>query len=297
MEYIKIRADFKYAEKGRLYRTFLVAKDMGLFELGCHIVSALNGTMEHCFLFRHGKTEMVQAPFMEDPFPGIKFLWMGQYRVEDLPERFDFEYDTGDGWYFCCKKYKKTVVASFDSSPRIVILEGAGQGIWEDNIGTLYAYFDGMLDPNAKAEQFEDEENGYYLPWNVSIEKWGDYDAPLDTSTFQHCENPDWEGLWQNELAYAKKLKLDKAKKDPRPFQIDIDEFLRFQYFNMLADIFPYAFNEQAVFDHAREKCGKKWSVPYQKAFKEEFLKRFDEKDAKELFAAIEKHFDDDGKQ
>ena len=51
VKYIKIRADFKYAEKGRFYRVFLVKEDMPLGELGEFIVTIFGGTMEHYFLF------------------------------------------------------------------------------------------------------------------------------------------------------------------------------------------------------------------------------------------------------
>ena len=47
VKYIKIRADFKYAKKGRFYRTFLVREDIGLGELGELIVDIFGGTMEH----------------------------------------------------------------------------------------------------------------------------------------------------------------------------------------------------------------------------------------------------------
>ena len=51
-KYFKIRADFKYANKGRFYRTFLVREDIGLGELGEFIVDIFGGTMEHFFLYR-----------------------------------------------------------------------------------------------------------------------------------------------------------------------------------------------------------------------------------------------------
>ena len=110
MEYIKLRLDFKYAEKGRFYRVFLVPKGIGLFELGCHLVNALKGTHEHPFLYRCGKVEFVPAGFMEDPIDD--WLWMGQYTIDDLKDTFEFEYDTGDGWDFRCKKYKKPYMNS-----------------------------------------------------------------------------------------------------------------------------------------------------------------------------------------
>lgn len=291
MEYIKIRADFKFAEKGRLYRIFLVPKGIGLYEMGCHIVSIFNGALEHCFLYVHGKTEFVQAPFMEDSFPGICQFWMGHYTVEDLPDTFDFEYDTGDGWYFKCKKYRSTVKADYEGEPRIVILEGAGQGIWEDNISTLDAYFEGKLDPNAEAKDFEDEERCFYLPWNVSIEKWGDYDAPLDPDLFERSEDTMWETSWKEELKYAKRLGLDKVKKDPDPFHRLISEdIVRKAFMDTLAETLAYAFRREDVIKKAEDMYGKKiGNDRYKAAFEEEITKVLTPKAVEKLFKDIEK--------
>lgn len=52
IKYIKIRADFKYAEKGRFYRTFLVKDDADLGTLGELIVDIFGGTLEHFFLYK-----------------------------------------------------------------------------------------------------------------------------------------------------------------------------------------------------------------------------------------------------
>ena len=64
---------------------------------------------------------------------------MNFYAIEDLGERFSFLYDAG-----------------------------AGVGIWEDNIGTLYTYLEGDISPDFNGE---DEERGIYKPWNLSIDR------------------------------------------------------------------------------------------------------------------------------
>lgn len=74
-----------------------------------------------------------------------------------------------------CKKYKRKV--ELDSKEDIIVLTGAGQGIWEDNIRSLYALFSGEISP---LENHEDENKGIYFPWNFEIEKFGDFDMPLD---------------------------------------------------------------------------------------------------------------------
>lgn len=285
MEYIKIRADFRYAEKGRLYRVFLVPPNMNLFELGCRIVGIFQGTLEHCFLYTHGKTQLVPASFMEDTFPGIKAYWMGQYAVENLPDTFDFEYDTGDGWVFRCKKYKTVVNTEYEGDPRIIVLEGKGQGIWEDNITTLYAYFEGKLKPDDIAE--ESEEEGYYLPWNVSIEKWGDYDAPIDLDLI---EDITWEDSWREEKEYAAQLGLDKVRKEPDPFHLYFSEDnIRFAFKNTLADTLAYAYGYEGVIKKAKEIYGDPIGEDrYRTIFSEEIDKVLTPEVLEKLFLAID---------
>ncbi len=175
MNYTKIRLDFKYGPKNRFYRVVLVKGDPDLFKLGVELGTAVGAMFEHCFLItcNRRKTQYVMAPFMEDPIDGYKYL--GNYHLSDLPDNFDYEYDTGDGWDFSCKKYKQKVEVK--SKKNIILIDGAGQGIWEDHICTLFALFNGEIDPDCDEE---DEENGIYKPWNAPIDKYGDFDLPLD---------------------------------------------------------------------------------------------------------------------
>ncbi len=175
MAYTKIRLDFEYGPKGRFYRVVLVKGNPDLYRLGVYFGSALGATFEHAFMITSKKRDVsyVPAAFMEDPFDGYKYL--GKYHLSDLEDNFRFEYDTGDGWDFLCKRYKKTV--ELDSEQDIIILEGKGQGIWEDNIGTLYGLFDGTVNPNSTRES---DKKGIYKPWNFEIKRFGDFDLPLN---------------------------------------------------------------------------------------------------------------------
>ncbi len=174
MIYTKIRMDFKYGPKNRFYRIVLVKGNPDLFELGICLGLAVGATYEHCFLITTKESSYVMAPFMEDPLDGYKYL--RKYHLSDLPDHFDYEYDTGDGWDFACKRYKETVELK-NTRQKIIVLEGKGQGIWEDDIGSLYALFEGEIDPELSNE---DEEKGIYKPWNYEIDKFGDFDLPLD---------------------------------------------------------------------------------------------------------------------
>ena len=190
MIYTKIRADFKYGPKGRFYRVILVKEDINLYNLGVGLGLALGAEFEHCFLITEGNInkEYVMAAFMVDPMPSYKYL--ANYTLNDLGDKFCYEYDNGDGWDFICKKYKRKV--ELDSKKDIIVLEGAGQGIWEDNIGSLYALFSGEINP---LEDHEDEDKGIYFPWNFEIEKFGDFDMPLDIEKLNQDINIHYKKL------------------------------------------------------------------------------------------------------
>lgn len=184
MKYLKLRLDFKYAEKGRFYRVVLVRRGLSLRTLGCYLVEALGGTLEHMFLYWDKNIQYIDESRMDEDsiFGSIHSIIerdYTKYTIDDLPQHFEFDYDTGDGYDFNVTKYKREVELDdeeYEDIP-LVILEGKGQGIWEDHIGTLYALFNGELDPNSIDPN---EEEGYYPPWNYKIEKYGDFDNELN---------------------------------------------------------------------------------------------------------------------
>ena len=182
IKYIKIRADFKYAKKGRFYRTFLVREDIGLGELGELIVNIFGGTLEHFFLYRLKDKSYLPSSWVDE------WNYLGRHinepfkdkSINDLPDSFMFIYDTGDGWDFDCKKYKQIVtkiIKDDEDIPTGFVLDGKGMGIWEDNIRSLYAYFDGEIDKDYNQE---DNNRGIYKPWNFQIDKYSEFDNPID---------------------------------------------------------------------------------------------------------------------
>ena len=198
MKYTKIRLDFKYGPKDRFYRVVLIKGNPDLFKLCVMFGTALGATFEHAFLITSTlKNWYVEAGFMEEPLDGYKYL--GNYKLYDLPEKFCFEYDTGDGWRFDCKRYKRLV--ELDSNEEVVLLEGAGQGIWEDNIGTLYALFDGEIDKDYNQE---DEENGIYKPWNYHINKYSEFDLPLSIDDENKRISAEFKGNYKDLLKSEK---------------------------------------------------------------------------------------------
>lgn len=182
IKYFKIRADFKYAAKGRFYRTFLVREDINLGELGELIVDIFGGTLEHFFLYRLKDKSLLPSSWVDE------WNYMGNRNnetfkdktIKDLPKRFVFEYDTGDGWDFDCKIYKTIVTKEIENDediPTGFVLDAKGMGIWEDNIRSLYAYLEGEIDKDFDAE---DEERGIYKPWNFDIKKYSEFDDQVD---------------------------------------------------------------------------------------------------------------------
>ena len=182
VNYIKIRADFKYATKGRFFRTFLVREDIGLGELGEMIVDIFGGTMEHFFMYSTKEKSYIPSSWMDqwNDVSTHQHEPLKNKSIKDLPDNFIFIYDTGDGWDFDCKIYKTKVTKTFDDDediPTAFVTDAKGMGIWEDNIRSLYAYFDGEIDKDYNGE---DEEKGIYKPWNYDIDKYSEFDNPVD---------------------------------------------------------------------------------------------------------------------
>lgn len=174
MNYKKIKMEYQYG-KNRFYRTLLVREDINLIELGCAMCTAVRAEFEHCFLFLKGKTSFSPDVFLEESWGDENEVPMKKYSLSDLGDKFSFWYDTGDDWLFNCKVYKKET--KIVGASLAYLVDGAGQGIWEDNAYTLDRYLNGELDPECDEE---DEEKGIYFPWNFEIEKLSDFDTAFN---------------------------------------------------------------------------------------------------------------------
>ncbi len=176
MVYKKIKIGF-HNYNNRFNRTILVREDINLIELGCVICTSLRAEFEHYFLFIRNDLYYTPDCFIESPLSYyINEVPMKKYQLKDLGDEFTFLYDTGDNWEFDCKVYKKTVKIDEDYK-FAYLLNGKGQGIWEDNIQTLTMYLDGEIDPNCNEEN---EDKGIYFPWNFIIDKYLDFDTSFD---------------------------------------------------------------------------------------------------------------------
>lgn len=180
MKYIKLRVDFEEAEKGRFYRIVLVKHDIILQDLGSLFVLAFGGALVHSFLFRTETASYEPSVWVRATNDNAgnkrKTYAHCDHTIKELPTNFLFWYDTGDDWTFICKKYQKEVERK--SKEDIIVLEGAGNGIWEDNKSTLIAYLEGEIkDDNCNEKN---EKKGFYKPWNVHIKKFSDFDQPIN---------------------------------------------------------------------------------------------------------------------
>lgn len=175
MNYKTIKMEYHY-KKDRFNRTIMVRDDINLIELGCVMCTALRTEFEHCFLFLKGKRQYSPECFIENAIDdGIDEVPMKNYKLLDLGDKFQFWYDTGENWLFDCEvsKKEKNVIGN----ELAYLIDGKGQGVWEDNVCSLRMYFDGEVDPESNEE---DESKGLYMPWNFENEKYSDFDTKFD---------------------------------------------------------------------------------------------------------------------
>ncbi len=181
MKYRKIKVSFK-EYPNRFNRVLYVRENISLQELGCVLVAALGGAFEHYFLFENKRISYVPSVFLEDYVLGNE-VDMKDYKMLDLSDTFRFTYDTGDGWEFNIKVYKKEYEINdedYEDSLGIII-SAVGQGIWEDNIYALYSYLEGKIKNLNK----QDEEEGIYFPWNHHIDSFSQFDDEVDLEYVQ----------------------------------------------------------------------------------------------------------------
>ena len=178
MPYVKIRFDFEYCEKDRFFRTLLVKKNLNLLSFGIAIVKAFKGELTHSFTFDTKEISYI-PPYFEYTGNGEKY--MQDYTVEDLGKKFTFCYDLGECWYFKAKVYSKEIDEVYKDGngeeQEVVLIDGVGQGIWEDNKETFVKYLKGEIEPNSCKEN---EKLGIYKPWNFKIKKFSDFDTKFN---------------------------------------------------------------------------------------------------------------------
>lgn len=170
MKYKKIRLAFKHYED-RFFRVIAVPENINLTDLACVFCTATGAEFEHTFLFDVPHHAMyLPDTFLESGSSDTERP-MGQYSLKDLPAQFDFLYDPANAWEFACTVENEYIPAH---DAFAFLLDGKGQGIWEDTSYTLKMYLEGELSGDLDEE---DAEAGVYFPWNYEIEKLSDFDT------------------------------------------------------------------------------------------------------------------------
>ena len=186
MQYTKIKVSSQDDAK-RFYRILAVKGDPDLYTLGAIIGSSLNAWFEHVYYFKSGRTFFEPKVWIDDfPF-GDEVYDMGYSHLSNLGDSFVYCYDTGEGWDFDCKVYKrKFEYANEEEYPIGFVIEGKGQGIFENDHYTLHRYLLGDINPKSNEE---DENKGQFLPMNMEFDTYGDFDKPLNLDEFIYFED------------------------------------------------------------------------------------------------------------
>ena len=106
--------------------------------------------------------------------------------LSDLGDKFVYEYDTGEGYEFDCTVLKKKYYDNEDEDSGIIakVIEGTGQGIFENDHGTLWSILDNEADLENPLE-----EDDIHAPMNMEeFEKLGDFFKPLDFDEMVYME-------------------------------------------------------------------------------------------------------------
>lgn len=182
MEYTKIKVASK-DDPRRFYRVIAVAGDPGLYQLGLIIGKSIRCWFEHMFLFRVNRTvfwpDEACEEYEDEP--------MSLYNLSDLGNKFVFEYDTGEGYEFDCTVMKRKYYDNEDDDCGILakVIEGSGQGIFENDHGTLWKVLNGTAD----LDRMLDDED-FEAPMNMEeFETLGDFYEPLDFDEMVYMEN------------------------------------------------------------------------------------------------------------
>ncbi|MBR2793574.1 MAG: hypothetical protein IKE16_02925 [Solobacterium sp.] len=177
MEYTKIKISSTDAPY-RLYRVLLVRDDL-LLPFFAQVIMAVFQMMDaHLYEFQSKDRRFVLE--IDEDLPKNNEVLMKDYRISDLGEKSSFIYDFGDWWEFDVKVYRGKV-KRVESDP-VILKEGKGAGIFEDDRSVFLSYIAGAVSPVSRNTY---PERGPALPWNLGLRKFGDFDAPLDLESYQ----------------------------------------------------------------------------------------------------------------
>ena len=189
MQYRKYRVSWRDFPD-RLCRTFFIQEDLLLDEV-YQIIRDMFAMYRHRGSFianghryitlkekETGKVGAIDAGLREET--DIDETWsdsvlMNCYRLPELGSQFLFIYDYMDIWVFDCEALDETMES--DKDHPVIVTDGKGAGIFEDEQYTLWCYLDGDISGDMCED---DEENMYCMPQNLRLSRIGDFDQPLD---------------------------------------------------------------------------------------------------------------------
>lgn len=168
MKYRRLKIELRNYPK-RLNRVLLIREDLNMIEVGVIISNSLKCWMEHMFLFRKGKHAYLSEVMYED-CESEEMHKMSDYILKNFGDQFYYGYDPGENWDFKC-----TVLDIVEKEGlQLAYMEDAeGLGIWENNYTAFEAYIEGKIKPNSSKENLS---KGYFLPENLMISTYGEYD-------------------------------------------------------------------------------------------------------------------------
>ena len=232
MDYFKLRIAFVDIDvKDRFYRVLLIKDDIDLFKLGVIIALSFNASFSHSF-YIEDENDISYKKISSIEEKNDKEKCLLSYYYHDLSDSFKFFYCSGEGYAFNCTKEG---IIDYPSDKEFILIEGKGQGIWEDDISALHALFDGKIKPRDK----EKKKSPYKLPWNFDNKYFGDFDMPLDISNINNTLNEEFDisyiELYLEEREYCKNnnISLKEVENEDIPSSdIVMEEIDRQLYFN-----------------------------------------------------------------
>lgn len=198
MLYRKMRVSLADAPD-RLYRVFWLRENTRLDILAEILMDMLAMKREHLYEFIAGRQVYVIDP--EEMDMALKGNRMSGYTAEDLGSSFRFIYDFGEDWTFDCRL--ENTGKNLDLDQLIIMEEAAGAGIFEDNKQTLFAYFSGEAPAGMRTDR---ENRGLFMPWNLDLNKLGDFDSPVDLDDMEALINR----RYQNGISGARWAEFDR---------------------------------------------------------------------------------------
>ncbi|MBQ7994254.1 MAG: hypothetical protein IJ252_14625 [Solobacterium sp.] len=159
-------------DKNSLYRVMYVPDDINLDDFAKIIMRTFRAVEGHLYEFEKSRDYYIRPDFTDDLYDALDIT---RYTLQDPGTTYKFIYDFGDWWEFEVRIYKKTM--EMDTDCRAVVTEGRGAGIWEDDRMSYLDLLGGVFPADLRED---DEDNGYYMPWNLNLEKASDTFDEID---------------------------------------------------------------------------------------------------------------------